>query len=57
MAESCPIDHFMFASPDLAATAANIEERTGVRPTRAVGMRGRALTTCSYLSASAVTSS
>jgi hypothetical protein len=33
MAEFFPIDHFMFATPDLAETAADIEELTGVRPT------------------------
>jgi hypothetical protein len=33
MIESFPIDHFMFAAPDLAVTTADIEERTGVRPT------------------------
>src|SRR5262249_38351439 len=33
MAESFPLDHFMLATPDLAATAAEVERRAGVRPT------------------------
>jgi hypothetical protein len=33
MTESFPLDHFMLATPDLEASAVDIEQRTGVRPT------------------------